>query len=267
MKIVAPTRRRQVLAPTRPNLGIQLEYQRRLDTMIAEMQRSIIYWLRAQYRENPPELAQDTSSAADLFAAMRRLGGRWQAKFDEMAPKLGKWFATSASARTDATMQAIFKRAGWTVKFQPTRTWNDVQQATIKANVDLIKSIPSECLTQVQGITMRAVQEGRDLGYMTKALQDQFGVTFRRAAFIARDQNEKATSAVVRVRQTELGIVEAVWQHSSAGREPRPTHVANSGKTYEIAKGWFDPAVKKFIWPGTEPNCRCSSRPVIPGLG
>jgi hypothetical protein len=270
MTIVSLTGRRKVLAPVRPNLGIEAAYRGKLDALIIEMQASLIYWLRAQYRENPPELASDASPAADLEAEMRRLGARWQSRFDAMAPEIGKWFATSAASRSDATLKAIMSRAGWTVKFQPTRTWNDVRQATIKANVELIKSIPAECLTQVQGITMRAVQEGRQLSVMTDELVKQFGVTRRRAEFISLDQNNKATAAINRVRQIELGLFQAQWLHSGGGREPRPSHVAFSegrlgGPLYDVRKGAFIDG--EWILPGTKPRCRCVSRAVLPGLG
>jgi uncharacterized protein with gpF-like domain len=53
-----------------------------------------------------------------------------------------------------------------------------------------------------------------------------------------------------------LGITEGIWLHSHAGRTPRPTHVAMNGKRYLISKGMWDSAVKKFIWPGEEINCR-----------
>jgi SPP1 gp7 family putative phage head morphogenesis protein len=139
-------------------------------------------------------------------------------------------------------------------------------RATVNANVALIKSIPQQYLHQVEGMVMRSVQEGRNLGDLSKDLQKQFGVTKRRAALIARDQNNKATAALSRVRQLDLGIEQAIWMHSGAGKHPRPTHVRNNGKKYNIAKGWFDPAVKRFIHPGTEIDCRCVSRPVIPGF-
>lgn len=267
-KIAAPDGKRKVLAPVRPNVGLQAEYQRRLDTLIAEMQTSVTHWVRATYRRNPPELAQDSSAASDLAAEMATLGRRWLDRFADAAVDLGRWFATSAATRSDATMRAILGRAGWTVRFKPTRAWNAIRTATINANVQLIKSIPADCLAQVQGITMRAVQEGRDLGYMTQELQKQFGITFRRAAFISRDQNEKATAAITRVRQLELGIVTAQWRHSAGGKEPRPTHVkaGRDREVYDIQEGWLDPALNRRIWPGTEINCRCVAQPIIDAL-
>jgi uncharacterized protein with gpF-like domain len=76
-----------------------------------------------------------------------------------------------------------------------------------------------------------------------------------------------ATSAFVRVRQQELGL-KAKWLHSHAGKVPRPTHVANNGKIYDPAVGWFDPdpKVRKRIWPGQLNGCRCTSASVVPGF-
>jgi len=54
--------------------------------------------------------------------------------------------------------------------------------------------------------------------------------------------------------------------HSHAGKEPRPSHLANDGKPYKIAEGWYDPDEKKYVWPGTLINCRCFSKPVVAGF-
>ena len=111
---------------------------------------------------------------------------------------------------------------------------------------------------------MRSVQTGRDIGGLRKDIEARYDVARQRATTIARDQNSKATAAIVRVRQQELGCTQAVWRHSTAGKHPRPSHVAFSGKTYEIAKG-----VKldgEIVWPGTAINCRCTSQTILPGL-
>jgi SPP1 gp7 family putative phage head morphogenesis protein len=113
---------------------------------------------------------------------------------------------------------------------------------------------------------MRSVQTGRDLGTLAKELQKQYGVTKRRAALISRDQNNKATRALTRARQVEMGIKKALWIHSYAGKKPRPTHLRNDGKPFDVVKGWYDPAEKKFIHPGELVNCRCTSRSIIPGF-
>ena len=111
---------------------------------------------------------------------------------------------------------------------------------------------------------MRSVTAGRDLGTLAEELQAAHGVSKRRAAHIALDQNNKATSTVTRVRQKELGIKEAVWIHSGAGKHPRPEHVAFNGKKYDVEKGAY--LEGKWTWPGFEINCRCTSRSIIPGF-
>ncbi|MFL9966937.1 phage minor head protein [Paraburkholderia sediminicola] len=137
-------------------------------------------------------------------------------------------------------------------------------QSTIGVNVGLIRSVAHEHLAKVQGIVMRSVQMGQDLGSLLDQLLERYALTRRRAAFIARDQNSKATATVARVRQAGLGITEAIWMHSHGGRHPRPSHVAADGKRYRISEGRYLDAV--WTWPGREPNCRCVSRPIIPGL-
>lgn len=256
-----------VLRPVHPNAGIEAEYRRKLQALVKEMNESVLYWLRAQYKANGPVIAQDdVLPASALQKTIRRLAERWQRNFDEAAPKLADYFATAAAERSDAALRSILRKAGMTVKFRMTKAARDIMRATVNQQVSLIKSIPSQYFTQIEGSVMRSVTAGRDLGALTKELQDHYGVTHRRAAFIARDQNNKATASMTRARQDELGVIEAQWVHSGGGRHPRPTHVAMSGKTYDVKKGMWDPAVNRFIFPGEEPNCRCISRSIIPGF-
>lgn len=255
-----------VLRPIWPNQGLESEYRKLLTKLITKMHNSILYWLSATWKANEPEMAMDAIPAAELKKQIRILTRRWQRKFNDLAPDLGKYFALSTNKRTKKALEAILKKHGQSVDFKMTKTMRDVLHATVNENVNLIRSIPQQYLHQVEGMVMRSVQTGRDLGQLSKDLQKQFGVTKRRAAFIARDQNNKATSVFQRVRQVELGIEEAIWLHSHAGKKPRPTHVKNNGKRYSVKTGWYDPAIKKNIWPGTEPNCRCVSKSIVAGF-
>ncbi len=251
----------KTLNPVFPNVGIEKSYQKKLDVLINEMHKSLLYWISVEYKRNQPELrslvAEDASPASELRNAVRRLSRRWLRRFNEAAPKLASYFAMTASKRSDAALQSILRRGGISVKFKMGRAANDVLQSIVHENVSLIKSIAQQHLTQVEGMVMRSVQAGRDLESLNKELIHQFGVTKRRAALIARDQNNKATAAIQRVRQMELGVTECVWMHSGAGKEPRPTHVkaGRDKQRYNPVEGWLDPAINKRIWPGTEINC------------
>ena len=255
--------------PLRPNLGIEAEYKRRLKKLIDEMNASVLYWLSAAYKANEPHvagLAADALPANMLRKVIRALARRWQRRFNQASLALAEWFSKSVHTRSNQQLHSILRRGGWSTELQFTPAQRDILQATIQQNVSLIRSIPAQHFTQIEGMVMRSVQTGRDLHQLTQDLQHSFGVTRRRAELIARDQNNKASSALQRARQIELGIKEAIWVHSHAGKTPRPTHRANDGQPYNVMRGWYDPAERKWIWPGTLISCRCFSRPVIPGF-
>jgi SPP1 gp7 family putative phage head morphogenesis protein len=261
-KVTEPTFR-----PVHPNAGIEAAYRKRLTKIIDEMNASVLYWLKSAYRNNEPEMAQDDAlPSSALRASVRALSKRWQRQFNELAPKLADYFSQAVADRTDSALQSMLRKGGMSVRFKMTRAQRDVVRATVNQNVALIKSIPSEYFTKIEGLVMRSVQTGRDLGQLTKDLQNEFGITRRRAANIARDQNNKASAALTRERQNQIGVTEAIWMHSGGGKHPRPTHVAMNGKKYDIKKGMWDSAVKQFVLPGELINCRCVSRAVIPGF-
>lgn len=262
--LVAPGKRAITLKPVRPNLGIEAAYRARLEAMVDDMQRSIAYWLKIAYRANTPEIAKDESPAAALRAVMNRLASTWQRKFDEGAAELAKYFTEGSMRHADTALRGILRNAGFSVEFKLTRPANDALQAVMTENVGLIKSIASEHLSEVEGMVMRSVARGRDLGTLTDELTARYDVTRRRAAFIARDQNNKATAVITAVRQKGLGIKLARWRHSRAGAHPRKAHVAVDGKTYDIEKGMLIDG--RYVFPGEDPNCRCTSQSIIPGL-
>jgi len=80
-------------------------------------------------------------------------------------------------------------------------------------------------------------------------------MTHRRAALIARDQSSKASAVIENTRRKELGITQAIWQHSGGGHVPRPLHVkAGRDKlVFDLDKGAYIDG--KWILPGTEINC------------
>jgi len=231
------------------------------------MQRSLDYWLTAQYRANTPELAQDASPAMDLRNRMRQLTRQWQKRFDVLAQEMAEYFTTKTAERVDGAMRASLKKSGMSVQFKMTAAQNDAMQATIGEQVGLIKSIASEHLSDVEGIVMRSVTTGRDLQQLKSDLLARYDITKKRASLIARDQNNKATATLTRTRQIGLGITKARWLHSAGGKHPRPSHVAfsegrNGGPFYDIQKGAFIDG--EFLLPGQAINCRCLSVSVLP---
>lgn len=259
----------KVLRPVHPNCGIEADYRRKLCAMVDEMHDSVLYWLQAAWRANEPalaEMAHDDVPANTLREMLARLTRRWQRAFNRTANERAKIFIRSVLRRTDRNLENILRKGGMSVKFRLTDAMRDVLNAMVHENVSLIRSIPQRYLQEVEGLVMRSVQIGGDLKPLATELRHRYQLTRKRAAFISRDQNSKANAVFTRVRQLELGVKEAVWLHSHAGKKPRPTHVAMNGRRYDIAKGMWDPAEKNYVWPGQLINCRCVGRSVVPGF-
>lgn len=306
----------KVLRPVFPCHATELEYRRKIEYLLDKMQASVLYWLKAAFKANEPEvtvlaqdsmsslsrsgvesrhaavevheqvginegprlpgvgvapdlrdaLAQDALPSTALRKAIRKLSRRWQRDFNEASWELAKWFGLRAHKRSTSQLHNILKKGGWTVEMKMSPAQRDILHATINENVSLIRSIPSQYFTQIEGMVMRSVQTGRDLHQLTGDLQRQYKVTRKRAELIARDQSNKVNAAFTRARQLELGITTARWVHSGAGKHPRPSHVAMNGQEYDVAKGMWDKYERKWITPGLLINCRCVSRSVVAGF-
>lgn len=280
-------KRVKTLRAIHPNEGVGVWYRAQLDALLREAHADLVAIVQepasvalAQdgrrfhglYR-NPTGYVWDDGRAHDaaspntrLNAALKRWGDKWSKKFDKAADRIAKAFAAKSFSSFQSAMKTELAKANFTVRFAPTRASLAAFSATVSENVALIKSIQQQYHTKVQGDVWRAVTRGSDLNKLSTTLRETYGVTTKRAALIARDQNAKAKATIENTRRQELGITQAIWQHSSAGKEPRPSHVAMNGKVFDLKQGMYDPEVGDFILPGQLINCRCSSRAVIPGF-
>lgn len=252
------------LAPVRPNLGIEAAYRRRLHRMVEAMNKSILFWITAEYRANPPAMAMDASPANAMRAIMTKLARRWIKQFDEAAVTIAAAFASETKDVADRVMMKALKDAGFAVAFKQTPAMRDALDSVIGENVALIKSIPSQQFTKIESAVMRSVQAGRDLKALREELLDLGAKNKNRAAFIARDQANKSNAAMTKARRLSLGLTKSKWVHSGGGVHPRQSHVDASGTIYETEQGCLIDG--EYIMPGELPNCRCISRAVIPGF-
>ena len=261
-----------VLGPVRSSAAVQANYDARLRRLIDEMSNSAIYWLTAAWRREDDGIAAlsgvagDAAPSTEMQRIIRRLRRSWQRRFNEGADDLARYFATRVNERADGELKRVLKRADLTVKLQMSRPVQGALRAIVDENVALIRSIPEQYLTQVEGSVMRSVLAGRDLATLTSELRHHHGVTKKRAELIALQQNNSASGAIQRLKYLDLGIERAIWRHSGAGKEPRPSHVANNHKEFSVRDGWFDPREEAYIRPGQLINCRCYSQPIIEGI-
>ena len=270
---------KRTLKPIFPPAGIEREYEKRLKKTVREMEKSCVYWLRAKYRANESRIVGD-SATDDLLKAFRKLLHQWERNFRELADVLPRWFVTKIRGYVTGNLAQQTKPLkdaglGFNLKFSyMSQRERQTFQAIVKENVNLIKSIARESLTQVEGIVLRNIEAGHDLARMTEELHHQFGVSERRARMIARDQTNKATNNLTRQRLLSYGITKGIWMHTASGKTYRETHELDhtqggmNGAEYFIDEGCYDPNpnVQDYIQPGELVNCYCVCRPLVPTL-
>jgi len=281
-----PGKRDIVLGAVVPNVQTEVAYRNALAKAIANMTASYEYWIRGKYRRAldanlaagrlpEPVLAQDadtpgpSGAAGDMFDELARLRAHWEQHFEQLSQKLASQMLRAMYDANEFSWNSKLRRAGFDIDLQLTPAQKLILKAKLPENVALIRSIQQDYHKDIEGIVSRNFLKGRDLSAMAEQIQERGGVSTRRAALIARDQSNKATAQMNAARQQELGLNWATWIHSSAGKEPRHTHV-RAGREQWI----FDTQAgidfgDSFgqVLPGEAINCRCHSRTIIPALG
>lgn len=242
MELRAPGKRDIVLGAVVPNAQTAAAYRAELAKAIANMSASYEYWLRSKYRRAldtnmaagrlpDADRAQDadlpgpSESAGDLFEELARLREHWEKHFHRMSAKLATQMLDVMYRDNAMSWNSKLKRAGFDIQLQLSPAQKLILKAKVPENVALIRSIQQDYHKDVEGIVSRNFLKGRDLSTMADEIKERGGVSTRRAALIARDQSNKATAQMNAARQQELGLNWATWIHSSAGKEPRHSHV------------------------------------------
>lgn len=265
---------KRTLNPIFPPAAIEQEYEKRLKAAIREMEKSCVDELSKTYKANEDKILD--SATDNLLKTFRQLLRKWMDKFNALADVLPEWFVGKIRgyvARNLIQQTKPLRDAGlgFNLTFRyMSEAEKQVFQAIVAENVNLIKSIAQQTLTQVEGIVLRAIETGQDLYTLKEQLHHQFGVSERRAAMIARDQTAKATNNLARQRLMDYGITRGIWMHTAAGKTYRETHINDmDGVEYNIKFGCYDPdpKVERAIQPAELVNCHCVCRPVIPAYG
>lgn len=218
----------------------------------------------------------EDSPSSDMDDAMQKLSAQWKAVFDHMAHTVAKAFTERVLAHHDLAMKSSLDAAGFSVPFQMTPHMVDRVEGITAENVSLIKSIPQEFLGKVHAKVLESVRKGRDMSELASELEGlvelgkpnwNHNQVVRRARFIARQENNKATAAFAQIRQLDLGLEESYWQHTAASKEPRPEHEdwSDEGRKYKISTGMYSEVAEKFVLPGEDFNCGCTGAPIVPG--
>ena len=258
MKLCAPGKQPILIAPVRPNLGVQADYARSLFKLVEQMFKDVSKEIRPVY---DARMAMDTTLQG-LLGRMRR---KWIGTFNHAQSAISEGFSNGVLKHHDQAFKAMLSKGGFTVQFQMDQKLASKMRGITSENTDLIKSIPSQFFDDIRERVFDSVKKGRQTAELMEHLHDVYGITRRRAAFIARDQNNKATAAIHKIRQLSLGITQARWRHTAASIHPREEHAAFDGETYDIEQGHdFEDGLGP-VQPGEAYNCGCLCSSIIPG--
>ena len=251
----------QTLKPIHAKRGAIANYKRKLEDIIKEMSDSYLYWLTAAYHKNPPlGMVKRSLPSNTAQQELDKLHEQWRHRFELIALFLALFHVNRTKNITERVLKRLFSDAGIKNVFTDTRIMRDSINAIVSENVGLIKSIPEQYHTKIEGIVMRGYANGDDLDTIRQEIQSAYPITKRRASTIAGDQISKINMLVQNIRYIEAGITEAKWVHSHLG-VPRPDHLAADGRIYNIADGCLIGG--KYIQPGELINCKCVSRAII----
>lgn len=270
---------KEVLVDTpRANEAIIEGYERAIRRILQSLYKSLLRDLVGNYDRLRPLSGMATDARYTSFEGFRK---RMAKTLDVLRRTVDSWADIEAASAIQAASKSNadawgtnLSRAGFrnirdfTIKLKPTAQQTQAIAVAIAENSRLIKSIAARFLDDVEGTILRGYMEERNGSAIAREICDKYDVSKKRANLIARDQIHKANAAFNRSRQQQLGIEEAVWQHSSAGKEPRPEHVkwGKEKARYKIADGMWSEVDSAFVWPGTPINCRCTGRSIIPGI-
>ena len=265
MILRAPGKKPILVKPVRPSAAEAAWYRKRLEKLIEAMHASVSYWVTSQWGRSG--LATDRSPQQEFDKLFRKMSKQWKKTFAASAKDVAKSFANKNRRHHDLAFRTALKNAGFAVSFQTTPAIDAALGGAIEESVGLIKSIPEQYFSDLQARVLESVQAGRHMKQLTKDLEHVYGVTKNRAALIARDQNNKITAVIHKLRQKQVGITKAQWVHTTASKTPREEHAAwgDEGAVYDVDKGMYSDEDGEYVWPGTPINCGCTCLSVVPG--
>lgn len=244
-------------------LRVGSEYNTQLQKLVLRIRKDVRELLLPAIEAEVPNYTADAwpqriQAIIDRLVLKYNLPG-----FNMLADQVASKFVKSALDFADR------KNRGFGIEVfngNSTKLNNYLEAATLQ-NAGLIKSIPQKYLDDVAGAVQSGMRAGVLPKYIAKELEQSFGVSSRRAKFIARDQAAKVNGEITKQRQIDSGFEYFLWVDADDQRvRHRHRDIANAEGPF--GKGiykWTDLPLSSDgspIQPGSDYQCRCISRPV-----
>jgi SPP1 gp7 family putative phage head morphogenesis protein len=259
-------KRTRVLRGVKPSRKVELWYKAELLKIVAALRRETEAQLLPVLKQIIPALNKTGDGLArdavvprrpidhSLTNLAQKFGG-----IDDTANRLASLAAQRSLEETDKRLAASI---GESVKVDISAVLTEsgpirgAVTSAVRANVDLIKSIPQQYFDKVGSTVWDNLVDGVRFEDLAEKIQHIGDVTESRAKLIARDQTSKMNGAFNEARQTSLGIDRYIWS-TSGDERVREDHAAQNGQIFD----WASPPPTGH--PGEDIQCRCVALPYV----
>jgi len=241
----------------------EIQYNQVLQRLINAVRKDIDEQLIPAINSLQSEYVQD-AWGEDVQQITEGLLIKWTSPvFSRLAAKIGIDFVRTTLSAIDREQKRSF---GIDV-LQNSPEIRDRMQAAAIQNANLIKSIPEQYLKNVSNTVFSNMRTGLLPREIVSQIEDEYGVTQRRARFIARDQAAKVNGELTKQRQIDAGYLYFKWMASDDER------VRASHRAIADADVGYGPGIYKWselpigddgqpIQPGSSYQCRCTARAI-----
>ena len=242
--------------------GIDREFSELLETMINKMGQ--------KFRKQVLEALH--VSTIDKFADAQV--GNYAVVFNKLAKqvtrKLLRQFSNDAiqeysekilnranKYNRDETYKAMEKALGINLKQLVAQEALTPQiNALIMETAEWVKRLRDETIQNFTANSLRAMSLGNDLTGVMKQFDLSLSKQKDAAKFIARNQLANFNGLLTKIRFQKVGVKKGMWR-TSEDEKVRPCHRKRNNVIFPLNKGCYSSCDGKYLYPGTDYNCRC----------
>jgi len=242
---------------------VGISYNVQLQKVVRAVKRDIDAQIVPLLKTLAPQYVQD-GWADTINVVIQQLLAKWTSPLARHAAnQIASSFVNTAFKASEGKQ----KRSLGIDQFSNSVQMKETLQAATMQNARLITSIPAQYLEQVSNVVMGNMRQGMRPSAIESELMDQFGITKRRAKFIARDQTAKVQGELTKQRQIDAGYQYFKWIDSEDQRVRHRHHeIATATTPYGVGVyRWTKLPLSdngQPIQPGSDYNCRCTAIPV-----
>ena len=242
--------------------AIDKEIQKYLDALLTDLKK--VY---AVFRISNSARSENASPNG-VLAVMRRYKGAKFALLMKNSRKIIEQWIKKAKRSTDKNIRKVlYEMAGKEVKISYDANFDDLLNVMIEENVQLIKNVSSQTITNVESIVYDAMTTGEGWFGIEKSLKHQKEIIGDRVKRIARDQTSKTNQALSELTQRDAGVKFFMWRTAQDERVStgKGGHKQLNNKIYKWGDVEHYPVIDSYGnqgLPARRVNCRCQALPV-----